>query len=680
MHDQGNKRRRFNLQVDALNTTDRMYVEWKKFITTGDRDNCKARPQIIESWCRCYKAGVDPNDSRMHQSLDSSSFNRVLKEKEKLINVAKPFMTNLYKFVKGSGFVVVLTDQNGYIMEQFCDEDTLQNSITRNFFKGACWSETAVGTNAISTVLKIGQPIQISGAEHYCEKHHCLTCSAAPIFDSKGHVIGVLDMSGASQASHLHTLGIVVAAAEAIMAQISIQQKNYELALVNNRLINFFNAVSDGVLIVDKDEVVTQLNPAAREILGKSEKNVLGISVNQLFNSNKSATEKIITTSEPYTDVEIMVDKGAGTCHCLASREPIIDEHDAITGGIILLRPIKRIQSLVNHYSGNYATFQFDDIIGESDQMHEVIRFAKQTAVTMSNILIQGESGTGKELFVQAIHNGSTQHNGPFIALNCGAIPRELISSELFGYDDGAFTGAKRGGKPGKFELAFGGTLFLDEIGDMPLEQQTALLRVIQERKVTRIGSDKMIPVHVRLICATNKNLAQKVEIGTFRHDLFYRLNVISLLIPPLRHHIEDLPLLFNHFLGKLSRDRDCEFYAEPEVINRLMQYSWPGNVRELQNVIERAVSLADKGIISVRHLPAEIFVPSPYKPLAVAPPMIKEVNSREERKKIVNDAEKSRILYLLNVHGGNVSQVARELEVSRKTLYNKIHLYTIQN
>lgn len=668
------------LEVANVAVPNRIYEEWKKFSTTGKSDDCKARAQIVESWIRCYKTGVLPYNTSLHSALSDKDLRRLLNEKEKLINVAKPVMSNLYKFVKGSGFVVVLTDERGYIMEVFCDDDSLQNSITKNFFQGASWREEEAGTNAIGTALEIGEPIQVSGAEHYCRKHHCLTCSAAPIFNSNGCMIGILDMSGASYASHLHTLGMVVAAAEAIMAQISIQRKNYELALVNNRLTNFFNTVSDGVLIVDKDEIVIQVNPAAREILGKSEQNILGSAMNQLFDHGGSSLGKILATSEPYTDLEISVDKQDEICRCLASRESIINEQDIIIGGIILLRPIKRVQNLVNRYNGNCAILQFNDIIGDSVQIRETIRIATQAATTTSNVLLQGESGTGKEIFVQAIHNRSAQQHGPFIALNCGAIPRELIGSELFGYDEGAFTGAKRGGKPGKFELACGGTLFLDEIGDMPLEQQTALLRVIQERKVTRIGSDKMIPINVRLICATNKNLSAEVEKGSFRHDLFYRLNVLSILIPPLRHHIEDLSLLFNHFLEKLSHDRNCKFIVEPGVIECLRQYSWPGNVRELQNVIERAASLAENGIITMHHLPAEFYSPSLPGLASPVTPLIQAIGSREQRKKIANEAERNRILQLLNVYGGNVSQVARVLEVSRKTLYNKIRLYTIKN
>lgn len=652
---------------------------WADFIA-GRPPIHTVRPQITESWQRCARGGVNPHNPTAHRSLDAPTLSKVLKEKEQLINIAKPFMANLYKFVKGSGFVVVLTDENGYIMELFGDEDMLQNPLTKNFFRGASWHEQEAGTNAIGTALFIKEPIQVSGAEHYCQQHHCLTCSSAPIFDSNGQVIGVLDMSGGSHASHLHTLGMVAAAAEAIMAQLSICRKNYELALVNSRLTNFFNTVSDGVIIVDKNDDVVELNPAAKALIGVSWHDVLGLPVNRFCELRTSSKGKVLATHEPYTDVEILLAAKEGPCHCLASGEPIVNDQGTITGGIIILRPLKQVQKLVNRFSGYSATLQFRDIIGESAEIRDAIRLATLTATTTSNILLQGESGTGKEIFAQAIHNRSPQHNGSFVAVNCGAIPRELIGSELFGYEEGAFTGARRGGKPGKFELASGGTLFLDEIGDMPLEQQIALLRVIQEKKVTRIGGERTIPVNVRLICATNKNLLQEVERGIFRQDLYYRLNVMAITIPPLRNRTDDIPPLFRHFLEKLGRDRDCEFYAGPEVIEALKNYNWPGNVRELQNVVERAASLAENGVITLRQLPAGLLAPASQRPALVLPFAGETFDSRAQRQRVARDSERHRIVSLLDRYAGNVSQVAREMGVSRKTLYNKMRLYVIQN
>ncbi|MDR3562467.1 MAG: sigma-54-dependent Fis family transcriptional regulator [Negativicutes bacterium] len=661
---------------------DHILPNWKNYIA-GKSPAAVLRPQILESWSRCHRLGVNPYDNTVHTKLDEQAFLQTLFENQELVTVAKPFMTNLYQFVQGSGFVVVLTDERGYIMEMFGDEDTLNNPMTNDFFLGANWREEEAGTNAIGTALVIKGPVQVSGAEHYCQKHHSLTCSAAPIVDSHGRVVGILDMSGASYMSHLHTLGMVVAAAEAITAQLDLRRKNQELALTNHRLTNIFNTMSDGVLMIDDCGMVNQLNPAAKKILNRTEQEAIGMSIDKLFGGRATLTWRMLRAQERYEDVELMVDMKKSTVHCLVSGEPLTDSQGKVIGGVIVLRPIKQIQNLVNRFSGYYATLQFSDIVGESDETLETIRVASLAATTSSNILLRGESGTGKEIFAQAIHNKSEQRNGPFLALNCGVIPRELIGSELFGYVEGAFTGAKRGGKPGKFELASGGTLFLDEIGDMPLDQQIALLRVLQEKQVTRIGSDKVIPVNVRIICATNKNLLQEVEKGTFRQDLYYRLNVISISLPPLRNRVKDISLLFRQFLDKLGRDRGCSYEVEPEVLACLEQYHWPGNVRELQNMVERAVSLTESRVITIAQLPAEIHLQAKPQQQPLQPLLSQTLRpglGREQWRQQLGEAERQRILLTLSKYGGNISMVARELGISRNTLYRKMRLYSIEN
>ncbi|HEY3425460.1 MAG TPA: sigma 54-interacting transcriptional regulator, partial [Negativicutes bacterium] len=525
--------------------------------------------------------------------------------------------------------------------------------------------------------LALRKPIQVSGAEHYCRQHHCLTCSAAPIWDSRGQLIGILDLSGASYLTHLHTLGMVVAAAAAIMAQLVIQQKNRELTLTNKRLTNVFNTMSDGVLVIDQYGIINELNPVAKTIIGKSKEEILGLPAEKLFGDKSALYHKILRDKESFVDVEITTYTGKG---CLAAGEPITDERGNVTGGLIILRPLKQIKNLVNRFNGNYGTLQFSDIIGTSKGILEAIRVASLAANSIANVLLQGESGTGKEIFAQAIHNRSERNNGPFIAVNCGAIPRELIGSELFGYEEGSFTGARRGGKPGKFELAAGGTLFLDEIGDMPLEQQVSLLRVLQDRKVVRIGGDKVIPVDVRVICATNKNLLTEVDIGKFRKDLYYRLNVISIIIPPLRERVEDIVLLFGYFLEKMDKKLGRVFCIQPEVIERITCYDWPGNVRELQNVVERIISLTEDQNISLAHLPTEFNPASGPAQQSVLPLVVKIAGDRQERRRRVAESERQEIMLLLNEHGGNISVTAQQLGVSRNTLYRKMRLYDIKN
>lgn len=262
---------------------DDILLIWKEYIS-GENWMPSIRQQIVESWTRCEQAGVNPYNHELQSKLDEAAPHRTLVKKQELITIAVPFMANLYEFVRGSGFVVVLSDERGYILEMFGDEDMLNNPRTSNFFHGACWREEEAGTNAIGTALVLKRPIQVSGAEHYCQKHHCLTCSGAPILDDCGQIIGILDMSGPFALSHMHTLGMVVAPTEAIMAQIDIRRKNRELILANNRSIDILNSLSDGILMIDARGVVNQLNPAAQKIFNKNESDILGMSIDGIFN------------------------------------------------------------------------------------------------------------------------------------------------------------------------------------------------------------------------------------------------------------------------------------------------------------------------------------------------------------------------------------------------------------
>jgi transcriptional regulator with PAS, ATPase and Fis domain len=323
-----------------------------------------------------------------------------------------------------------------------------------------------------------------------------------------------------------------------------------------------------------------------------------------------------------------------------------------------------------NQTTGSRIRFTFDDIKSRADSMLNAINVAKISARNDSTILIHGESGTGKEMFAQAIHNYSYRKDKPFVAINAGTIPRDLVESELFGYEEGAFTGAKKSGKKGKFEIADGGTIFLDEIGDMPLSLQTNLLRVLQEREVTRIGSRHSFPIDVRVISATNKDLQKEINNGRFRMDLFYRLNIIDIPIPPLRERSGDISLLVEHFVKKFSRrmglvEKDISYKA----MEYLQTYEWPGNVRELENVMEGVlIFAANDDTILPQHLPPEI---------------IKSSRTLEERNENalspMEEAEMLIILRTLKECSGNVSCAAKKLKIARNTLYVKLKKFNIR-
>ncbi|MEN6459986.1 MAG: sigma 54-interacting transcriptional regulator, partial [Syntrophomonas sp.] len=480
---------------------------------------------------------------------------------------------------------------------------------------------------------------------------------------------------GPSSAVHLHTLGMVVAAVEAIKDQIRVRKKNQELTVLNSSLQNIFQTMSDGAVILNRQGIINQVNPVAEQILGF---NLKGRSIDYLF-GNAQKTYDVLEKGQSYTDVEFRMDTGMRNFHCLVTGKPIKDEKGEVTGAVIFFNSINKVKKLIIRFSGAQASFHFDDIIGNSQKLREAIQVAEQAASNVSNVLIVGESGTGKELFAQAIHSYGFRQKGPFVALNCGAIPRELIASELFGYSEGAFTGARRGGRPGKFEMAAGGTLFLDEIGDMPLEQQVALLRVLQERKIVRIGGEQVIPVDVRVICATNKNLKEEVNKGNFREDLYYRLNVILIEVPPLREREGDISLLFEYLLKKITRKLNTRIdYVQPGVIECLQNYSWPGNVRELENVVEKMVSTNSGSALYLKHLPSEISGTGMQQESSESSPSSVTELDQGNGGMTALLMERNTLVELLAKHKGNISKVAREMGVSRNTIYRKVQFYDI--
>jgi transcriptional regulator of acetoin/glycerol metabolism len=635
---------------------------------------------IVDSWNRSYAAKVDQADGYCNNVLTAQDIKQVLDNNYELMQIAKPLMKNMYEVIKNSGFILVLTDQSGRIIESFGDREIIYDAKKLNFIRGASWLENDVGTNAIGTALVIGKPIQITGAKHYCKKHHTWTCSAAPIYNKNGQIMGVINISGHSSSQHPHTLGMVTSLAKTITIQFTIKQMNQDAVASNKKLAKVFDKISDGLIEIDKNNCVVNINPVVRNILGRSEHEIIGRSVGEILGSNLSFIDN--QKHDKFLKESILKSEDWGDKYLILS-EQIFDRNGKNNGGVILLKKLNETRKVGTNLGNEIQLYSFEDIIGKSNAIKEVKHKASLAADSTATVILQGESGTGKELFAQSIHRKSARQEGPFIAINCGAIPRDLIVSELFGYDEGAFTGARKGGKPGKFEQASGGTLFLDEIGELPLEQQVALLRVLQERKVSRLGSHKSIAVDVRIICATNKNLMEEVAKGNFRQDLYYRLNVLSINIPPLRSRREDIVLLFEYFLKKQERQLGKKFIVEPEVFRYLECYDWPGNVRELQNVVERMVCLAQDCTISPSVLPEEIrFLQRTglQGESLLNASFNNSFGSREERKMMAEDNERRKILFLLDKNGGNVSLTARDMGVSRNTLYRKMRAYGIKN
>ncbi|MFZ5944137.1 MAG: sigma 54-interacting transcriptional regulator [Bacillota bacterium] len=435
----------------------------------------------------------------------------------------------------------------------------------------------------------------------------------------------------------------------------------------------------DCIVVVDADGIITMFNKAYEKFIGVPREKAIGRHVTEIIeNTRMHIVAK--TGKAEMADLQKICGR-----EMICNRIPI-KKGGKIWGAVgkTMFKDVKELTALVDRVESlqneleyykdvvkkiQGAHYTFENIIGSSPEIAEIKAMALKLAQSNSTVLIRGESGTGKELFAHAIHYESTRKYKPFIKVNCSAIPESLMESELFGYEEGAFTGAKKGGKYGKFELANGGTIFLDEIGDMPQNMQVKLLRVLQEKEIERVGGTKTIPVDVRVIAATNRPLEDLVKEDKFRLDLYYRLNVVELKIPPLRFRKEDIPQLINHLLAKLANNMGCTIPSvEPCALEIMVNYYWPGNIRELENILERCLNFLDGGVIKAANLPYHI-KNSDISSKSGEVQLLKEAIEETERITIVN---------ALQICQGNRIQAAKKLGISRANIYQKIEKYKL--
>lgn len=658
---------------EMLDKNEDILKVWELFVKKGILQSDILGKIISDSWKRSKEYGVNPFAEKIEVELTQQELEERYEKFMPLLKTAKPFMDSLYKIVGQSGLLVRLTDRDGYVLECIGDINLVKKYGNLNMYKGCNVREAVVGTNAIGTAIYTGRPIQVVGAEHFCKQYHNWSSSACPIRDENGKIIGILSMTGPNEKVHPHTLGMVVAAAGAIENELKLEKINRQLKIANKHFHAIMESISEGLICVDNEGIITDINLFARKVLFLKEEDIIGESINTiLYDEYRDRILKVIQKGKKYEEEEIYFKlKKDKKLLCIATVTPIKDTVSSkLEGVVITFKEAKVVHNLINKIVGAEARFTFDDILGRSEEITEVIKMAKKSAEHDTTVLLSGESGTGKELFAQSIHNASSRKNKPFIFLNCGAIPRELVASELFGYVEGAFTGAKRGGHPGKFELADGGTIFLDEIGDMPLDTQVNLLRVLETKQVVRVGGHEVIPVDVRVIAATHKNLEREVELGNFRQDLYYRLNVMPIRIPALRERKEDIKILIDYFLekfcikmGKVIKGISNSFYKG------MMSYNWPGNVRELQNVMQQVINMAENNeVLNYKHLPIYMKPTNLSKSLGISDKLL----SLEEVEKITIEKTISEV-------GGNIALASRILGISRSSLYRKIYKYNIE-
>ncbi len=655
--------------------------KWQNYVAKDlpmPEQDPEIRGFIYESWKRSKGHCVSPFDVKDKQ-LSGSDLARTLEHSQKLIQVAHSYMQHLYSFIKGTNFVLALTDADGYVLDLLGDDDRIQARTKQSGLTiGCCRSEQYAGTNGIGTCLVVGEPIQIWAREHFIEPHHDYVCSAAPIRNTVGKIIGCLDVVGPVDLPHNHTLAMVSASADGIEKELKMKQAYERVSIVNNQMSSTIQAIDSGIIMFNSLGMIFQYNKRACQILNLSSDQLDKENIANIIDLKSSTFNPFeMTRNIQNREVSLLTCKKERISLSL-SMSLIKNDADQPIGTVLVINELKKIHTLVNRLSGFTATYTFDSILGEAPSIRAVKELANAAAKSCSNVLILGESGTGKELIAQAIHNASERADGPFIAINCGSLPKGLIESELFGYERGAFTGANKEGHPGKFELANGGTIFLDEIGDMPLELQASLLRVLQSKEIVRIGGKQKKEIDVRIMAATNVDLLESVQKKNFRSDLYYRLNVLSVEVPPLRERKSDITLLANHFITSISRilGKDIEGIDE-EARAILSTYDWPGNIRELENVIERAVNLASGSTISKAELPQAILnatgIPLESGHQAQIPTLSSSLPEDAPRNRSYN-----LLVEALAAERGNVSKTSERLGIPKRTLYRRIKKYNI--
>jgi len=631
---------------------------WEKFISTG-QVHPNVRDEIADSWIRCKTYGVDPYNGK--GSVKHPKIDKLINKNSELISVARPVIESIYSMVRGSGFALFLVDKDGYIIDVIGDKDIMERVEELNFLKGELWSEKIVGTNAIGTALYLNKPVQTIGAEHYGINQHSWTCSAAPIYDEDDNLIGCINMSGNYYNAHSHTLGIVTAAAQSI-------QKQMELAISYKLLNVTFDSISEGMIVMNEHMKIKRINGRALKILNISLEEAMNMNINQVL-SGINFQKLLKEENKFFNNLEWDFSINNEMIKCVINILPL-NKNGKNSGMVITFTEVEMVHKLVNKFAGYKAQYEFKDIITNNLEMKNMINFAKKAAKSDCNILIQGESGTGKELISQSIHNYSNRARGPFVAVNCASIPSELVESELFGYEKGAFTGASKEGHPGKFELADGGTIFLDEIGELPLDIQSKLLRVLDNGKIVRIGGTYEKQLDVRVIGATNRILKNEISKKNFREDLYYRLSVMEIKTIPLRERKEDIDLLVNDFVQKLNiKNKNKIMSLKQSYIDELKKYDWGGNIRELKNVFERDYYISEDEIMNINCLDYNS--------------KDENINNQEssiEEIKIVplDELEDKAIRNAIKKCDGNFQLAAKLLNIGRATLYRKIKKYEI--
>jgi sigma-54 dependent transcriptional regulator, acetoin dehydrogenase operon transcriptional activator AcoR len=640
---------------------------------------------------RCSVLGLSRFEQPDISPLAKSELAVLRDRNQRLYVHAAPIMETLFEQIARTESMVVLCDVTGTIIHSIGDDDFLSRASKVALQPGVNWSESSKGTNAIGTALVSETPTLVHADEHFMHANHFLTCSAAPILDPRGNILGVLDVTGDQRGYHQHTMALVKMSARMIENHWLSDDYRHVIRLHFHSRAEFIGTLMEGILAVTPEGKIVGANRGALDQLGLSGAAVrmhtvaslLGHTVNALVDRFRSPLATPLPVHLPDGRQMFAVARFNSPSWQPASA---LDAASAASGDSAQL--MAPAGTRADNRSGMAASagMGMDLLTRDDAQMATIADKLRRVAGRDIPILILGETGTGKELLARAIHQESSRAKQPFVAVNCASIPETLIEAELFGYEDGAFTGARRKGQVGRIVQANGGTLFLDEIGDMPVSLQAHLLRVLQERQVVPLGGGKSIAVDVVIVCATHRNLRDMIAAQTFREDLYYRLNGLAVRLPPLRQRA-DLALLAERIVRQESGSQRLRL--APEVLTQLKRYSWPGNVRQLANVLRTACVMAaasaqplGESAIRLEHLPDDFLeelrqgqdaaAASPAAPANAAPAEVAAGAGQS-----LDAIEIDVIRRTLDACGGNISEAAKRLGISRNTVYRKLRWNT---
>ena len=647
-----------------------VFNAWKRYIDTGLGASKFVDSIIADSWIRCRKIGLNPYKSKLR--IEDGDILKAKKESARVfIDTIIPYISGLKANSPHMNILMGLFSCEGVLMYIDGDKSVLDIVLGLGIKEGADFSEESAGTNAIAIAMQQKASVAVCGFEHFCQDLHIFNTASTPIFNSKGKaevVLGMIALGAGSNMFHLKTL--LTSTVFFMEREMRLKRIQPRLGAYTQLIKRIFEEAHDALLIMTRHGYIKQINLQALKMFDIDNYAQLNEPFENLLKIEPSLVKLLEVGKKIPEEMLFSINTSTHSFKATVYLEPLLSNMNEPIGMLARFHKVSNKGKVIK--KANQVKYRFEDIVGKNPAIQKAIAIAKKAAKTSINVLIEGKSGTGKEMFAQSIHNAGERTDRPFIVVDCASVPKDLIESELFGYEEGAFTGAKKEGAQGKFEAADGGTILLNEIGDMPLELQSRLLRVLENRTITRVGSNKEIPIDIRVIADTNKNLIEMIEKEEFRDDLYYRLSVTQIKIPSLKERPEDIALLLNLFISHLNETMGGKINGiEPALMERLLLYSWPGNAREVRNMVEHAFGVEKEGFISWQHLSDNLRETLLYSPSKISHAKQRDPLSKEREKVLAS--EKEMYMSAIKIVCRNMSKTASVLGVSRATLYRKL-------